>query len=77
MKAQREILAALQRGERLTVQRTFSLFHTTELRKVVSRLRRKGYDIRAERKSKQTIDGRSVTFNEYYLWRDLTPCAEG
>ena len=70
MKVQHDILAAFERGERLTVQKAFRLFHTTELRKVVSRLRRRGYDIRSNRKTSETEDGRAVTYNEYYL------CAE-
>lgn len=67
MKVQHEILFALLAGERLTVQKAFRLFHTTELRKIVSRLRRRGYDIRSERKAAETEDGRVVTFNEYFL----------
>lgn len=67
MKVQYEILFALLAGERLTVQKAFRLFHTTELRKIVSRLRRRGYDIRSERKAAETEDGRVVTFNEYFL----------
>ena len=62
-----EVLFAFMAGERLTVQKAFRLFHTTELRKIVSRLRRKGYNIRAERKHKESLDGRNVMFNEYYL----------
>ena len=62
-----EVLFAFMSGERLTVQKAFRLFHTTELRKIVSRLRRKGYNIRAERKHKESLDGRHVMFNEYYL----------
>jgi biotin operon repressor len=67
MKVQYEILFALMSGERLSVQKAFRLFHTTELRKVVSRLRRRGYDIRSEKRAGQTLDGRTVTYNEYYL----------
>ena len=67
MKVQYEILFALMSGERLSVQKAFRLFHTTELRKVVSRLRRRGYDIRSEKRTKQSLDGRQVTYNEYYL----------
>lgn len=67
MKVQHDILAAFERGERLTVQKAFRLFHTTELRKVVSRLRREGYDIRSTRCDDTTVDGRKVTYNEYYL----------
>lgn len=72
-----EVLFSLMAGERLTVQKAFRLFHTTELRKIVSRLRRKGYDVRAVRKYKETIDGRRVTFNEYYLWNEQKNCAQG
>lgn len=71
-----EVLFSLLAGERLTVQKAFRLFHTTELRKIVSRLRRKGYDVRADRKYKETIDGRRVTFNEYYLWNEQKNCAQ-
>ncbi|MBR3912574.1 MAG: hypothetical protein IKJ48_07935 [Alistipes sp.] len=67
MKVQHDILAAFQRGERLTVQKAFRLFHTTELRKIVSRLRRRGYDIRSNVMSDETADGRKVRFNEYFL----------
>lgn len=67
MKVQHEILFALLAGERLTVQKAFRLFHTTELRKIVSRLRRRGYDIRSERKYRETEDNRRVTYNEYFL----------
>ena len=67
MKVQYEILFALMSGERLSVQKVFRLFHTTELRKVVSRLRRRGHDIRSEKRTGLTYDGRTVTYNEYYL----------
>ncbi len=49
------------------MQKAFHLFHTTELRKIVSRLRRRGYDIRSEVKHDETADGRKVTYNEYYI----------
>ena len=71
MKVQYEILFALMSGERLSVQKAFRLFHTTELRKVVSRLRRRGYDIRSEKRTKQSLDGRQVTYNEYFLKIEL------
>lgn len=63
----KNILAYFQQGGRLTVNKALRLFHTTELRKVVSRLRRQGHDIRATRLSDATLDGRKVYFNEYYL----------
>jgi hypothetical protein len=46
---QRAILMAFQNGMRLTVQMCFRLFHTTELRKVVTRLRRMGHNIVSEK----------------------------
>lgn len=64
---QYEVLFALESGERLTVQKCFRIFHTTELRKIVSRLRQRGYDIRATRKFRDAADGRKVWFNEYFL----------
>ena len=63
----KNILAYFQQGGRLTVNKALRLFHTTELRKVVSRLRRQGHDIRTTRLSDATLDGRKVYFNEYYL----------
>lgn len=70
MKPLNDIKAYFESGGRLTVQKAFRLFHTTELRKVVSRLRRRGYDIRSERKSDDSADGRRVYFNEYYLYNE-------
>ena len=64
---QREILAYFLGGGRLTVQTAFHMFHTTELRKIVSRLRKSGHDIRSKQMSDTSVDGRHVTFNEYYL----------
>ena len=69
MKPKRDILAYLQSGGRLTVNKAIKLFHTTELRKIVSRLRREGWTICADRRQDETEDGRKVTFNEYYLQR--------
>lgn len=61
-----QVLFALMAGEKLTVQKTFRLFHTTELRKIVSRLRRKGYDIKDRILCAET-DGRTSRFKEYYM----------
>lgn len=69
MKPQRDILAYLQSGGRLTVNKAQRLFHTTELRKVISRLRKSGWAICSDRRNDKTEDGRKVTFNEYYLQR--------
>ena len=69
MRPKRDILAYLLNGGRLTVNKAMRLFHTTELRKIVSRLRRAGWTICADRRNDKTEDGRHVTFNEYYLQR--------
>jgi transcription initiation factor IIE alpha subunit len=69
MKPKRDILAYLQSGGRLTVNKAIRLFHTTELRKIVSRLRREGWVICADKRNDTTEDGRRVTYNEYYLLR--------
>lgn len=67
MKPLSDILAYLLDGGRLTVQRAFHLFHTTELRKIVSRLRRRGYNISSIRREGVTEEGRKVMYNEYYI----------
>lgn len=67
MKPQRDILAYFQQGGKLTVQRALLMFHTTELRRIVCRLRKSGHDIKSKPISANTDDGRHVTFNEYYL----------
>lgn len=67
MKPLQQVLAYFLSGGRLTVQKAFRLFHTTELRKIVSRLRRKGYDIQSRAMKDETEDGRKVTYYEYYL----------
>lgn len=46
---QQAVLLALQNGQHLTTQICYRHFGTTELRKVVCRLRDKGYDIRSYR----------------------------
>lgn len=70
MKPQRDILAYFQQGGRLTVIRAIQMFHTTELRRIVCRLRKMGYPIVSKQMSDTTQDGRIVTFKEYYL----APC---
>lgn len=46
--AQKTIQAALLKGERITVAQGNRIARTTETRKIISRLRRKGMDIRDE-----------------------------
>lgn len=64
---QREILAYLIKGGRLTVQKASRIFETTELRRIVSRLRKKGHTICARKCSDVTRSGRTTQFNEYYM----------
>jgi hypothetical protein len=68
---QREILAYLMAGGRLTVQKASRLFETTELRKIVSRLRRRGQPIEDVMHYDTTRTGRRVWFNEYRMGHDL------
>jgi hypothetical protein len=58
---QREILAYLLAGGRLTVQKASRLFETTELRKIVSRLRRLGQPTRTS--STTTLPVRDDVFS--------------
>lgn len=62
-KAQQEIEAFFNAGGVLTVQKAFWKFHTTELRKVVCRLKNKGLNIISKR-----VNGES--YNEYWLERN-------
>jgi hypothetical protein len=64
---QSKILAYLKQGGRLTVQKAIHLFSTTELRKIISRLRRQGYPILDRRLTVTTADGRQAPIKEYYL----------
>lgn len=64
---QSKILAYLKQGSRLTVQKAIHLFSTTELRRIVSRLRKRGYPIRDRKLSAILSDGRQASFKEYYL----------
>lgn len=59
----REYLAS---GGTLTVQQAFRMFHTTELRKVITRLRRKG-DCIIDRWTNSDCDGRTSRYKVYYM----------
>lgn len=60
--AQEGIKKCFEMGGKLTVQQAFSRFHTTELRKIVSRLKRAGYNIADEWKERN-----GVRFKEYFI----------
>ena len=70
MAPQNAILAHLLGGGRLTVNKALAMFRTTELRKVVSRLKRAGHDIRSVWRD-DVADGRKVRFKEYYLVKQI------
>lgn len=56
----------LARGGTLTVQQAFRMFHTTELRKIMTRLKRKGYII-LDRWTDSEKDGRKSRYKVYYM----------
>lgn len=64
---QREILAYFLGGGKLTVQKAIRMFETTELRRIVSRLKDRGFPVVAETQYDTTKTGRRVRFNEYYM----------
>lgn len=64
------ILLDLLAGKALTVQRAFYKFHTTELRKAISRLRDYGYPISDRPYRTLTADGREVEVKEYYIKKE-------
>lgn len=64
---QREILAYLLGGGRLTVQKAIRLFDTTELRRIVSRLKDRGFPVVSEKQYGETKTGRRVQYNEYFI----------
>ena len=65
---QSKILAHLKAGGRLAVRKAYRLYHTTELRKIVTRLRRKGYIIVGHWCYSHDADrGRIVRYKEYHM----------
>lgn len=64
---QANVLSYLRQGGRLTVRKAERLFCTTELRRIVSRLRKMGYSICSDKRYDVTDDGRRIWFNEYYM----------
>lgn len=58
---QEEIKKALLNGEKLTVQMAFRRFHTTELRRCISRL------IHEQGMNIKSIPVKGETYNEYFL----------
>lgn len=71
---QSKILAYLKAGGRLTVRKAERLYHTTELRRIISRLRKMGYSICSNKQKAVTEDGRPTQFNEYYMPQVADSC---
>lgn len=71
---QNNILTYLKQGGRLSVRKAERLFHTTELRRIISRLRKKGYAIASNRQEVTTEDGRHTRFNVYYIIQVADSC---
>lgn len=69
---QRQIAAYFRKGGRLTVKRAWDMFGTTELRRIVSRLRKGGMDIVSRWVSVETRDGRQQRVKEYSI-QDAKP----
>ena len=63
----KRILAYLLGGGVLTVTKALQMFHTTELRRVVTTLTRKGHRIDSRWCEGESGDGRKTRFKEYYL----------
>lgn len=68
---QREILAYLLKGGRLTVKTAWKKFGTSEFRRIVSRLKDRGFPVIADKQYGETKTGRRVWFNEYRMGHDL------
>ena len=70
---QNKILAYLQAGGRLTVRKAERLYHTTELRRIISRLRKMGYSICSNKQKAVTEDGRPTQFTSTICHRSRIP----
>lgn len=64
---QKRILAYLLEGGALTVKTAWAMTGTTELRRIVSRLKAKGYRFATTTLYGETKDGRRACFKEYRL----------
>lgn len=62
-----KVTTYLINGGSLTVKSCWAKFGTTELRKIASRLRRRGYKVETKPMTDILPDGRTVRFNEYRI----------
>lgn len=60
-----QVTAYLVNGGALTVKSCWAKFGTTELRKIASRLRKRGYEVKTRTLTDKLPCGREVRFNEY------------
>ena len=56
------------------IRKAERLYHTTELRRIISRLRKMGYSICSNKQKAVTEDGRPTQFNEYYMPQVADSC---
>ena len=54
-------------GQPVIICTSPKIYHTTELRRIISRLRKMGYSICSTKQKAVTEDGRPTQFNEYYM----------
>lgn len=69
-KPQEQVKRHLQAGLKITVQQCLRLYHTTELRRIVSRLRKNGMNIISD----PFIENGRVKYHIYYLAKEEKPC---
>lgn len=62
-----KVTSYLLSGNALTVKSCWAKFGTTELRKIASRLRKRGHKVETRQLTDILPDGRPVKFNEYRI----------
>ena len=58
-------------GNALTVKTCWIKFETTEMRKIASRLRKRGFNVVTKQMTDTSADGREVRFNEYRILKTV------
>lgn len=65
-----KVTAYLLNGGTLTVKSCWMMFGTTEMRKIASRLRKRGHKVATREVTDTANDGREVRFNEYRIIKE-------
>lgn len=65
-----KVTAYLLNGGTLTVKSCWMMFGTTEMRKIASRLRKRGHKVATREVTGTANDGREVRFNEYRIIKE-------